>query len=74
MGLFSKEETIVIKVLGMTCPHCAKSVETAVGAVSGVKKAKVGLSDGIVTVTLKDKVDIKLLAAAIDEAGFRADL
>jgi len=73
--MFNKSnETIDIKVLGMTCPHCSKAVETALMAVDGVKKAKVALSDGIVTVTLKNKVDIAILAAAIDGAGYRAEV
>jgi Copper chaperone len=75
MGLFSKSnETVVIKVLGMTCPHCSKAVETALMELEDVKKAKVALADGIVTVTLKKDVDIKILAKAIDEAGFKAEI
>ena len=75
MGLFGNaNETIVIKVLGMTCPHCAKSVETALMELGDVKKAKVALADGIVTVTLKNKVDITIMAKAIEEAGFKADI
>ena len=75
MGLFGKSnETVVIKVLGMTCPHCAKSVETALTELEDVKKAKVALADGTVTVTLKNTLAMEVMANAIEEAGFKADL
>lgn len=62
----------IISVSGMHCAHCAKAVEDALSAVEGISKAKVDLSKGTVTATMKNEVDDKLLIEAINAKGFEA--
>ncbi len=58
------------KVVGMTCGHCVSTVTAAISALEGVESVDVDLSEGLVTVTAKDAVSEKTLAAAIDDAGY----
>jgi copper ion binding protein len=46
MGLFGKgsEETATLKIEGMSCGHCVMRVEKGVGAMPGVKAAKIDLA------------------------------
>jgi Cu+-exporting ATPase len=45
-----KEKKIDLKVTGMTCAMCAKSIETALGEQSGVKSAEVNLASEKVSI------------------------
>ncbi|MDQ1007371.1 copper chaperone CopZ [Streptomyces sp. V4I23] len=60
----------VYDVKGMTCDHCVRAVTSEVSALSGVEQVKVDLSTGEVTVTSKDRLDYREVAAAVDEAGY----
>lgn len=74
MGLFSKNETVVLKVEGMTCQHCSKAVETSLMGLSDVKKVKIDLPTGTVTVTLKKSIDNSVLIKAVENAGYDASI
>lgn len=63
-------ETMDIKVGGMSCQHCQKAVETAVGAVPGVTEATVDLAAGSVKVT--GTFDRQQVVEAIRTAGYEA--
>ena len=43
-------ENSVLRVDGMSCEHCVKSIKTAVGALSGVTEVSVDLTAKTVTV------------------------
>ena len=62
----------IINVSGMHCAHCASAVEEALTAIDGISKAKVDLTKGNVTATMKSDVDDKLIIEAITEKGFEA--
>lgn len=57
----------IIKVEGMHCTHCSARVEKALTALG--YKVSVALDKGEVTV-VKDSVDDKKVANAIEELGF----
>jgi copper chaperone CopZ len=57
-------------VEGMTCAHCAGSVQRQVRAVPGVDDAHVDLSAKTVTVTTAASVADDSIAAAVVEAGY----
>lgn len=60
-----------LNVKGMTCKHCAASVESSIRTVSGVKEAKADLDSDTVSVEYDEtKVLEAALAAAVEEAGF----
>ena len=61
-----------ITIEGMTCGHCAMHVEEALKEVSGVKSAKVNLSEKSATVELDHEVDDGKFKEAIEEVGYKA--
>jgi copper chaperone len=64
-----------LKVTGMTCGHCQKTVEQALKGVNGVYSAVVDLQDGEAEVDFDDDsvTTIRLVAAVVD-AGYGAKL
>lgn len=66
-------ETMVLKVSGMSCGGCVKSVTGVLEALPGVSKAEVSLEKGEATVTYEGgKVSREQMVGAIDDAGFTA--
>jgi len=59
------------KVDGMTCGHCVAAVSTEVAAVPGVETVTVDLATGALTITSTAPVDVDVLRAAVDEAGYQ---
>lgn len=68
----SNEWTLAIK--GMTCASCAGRVENALLNVSGVVTAEINLALETAKVSGVDKVTTKQLIAAVDGAGYQAQL
>ena len=58
------------RVEGMTCGHCASSVQEEVGALAGVTEVAVDLESGRVTVTSAELLDLDAVRAAVEEAGY----
>ena len=58
------------RVEGMTCGHCARSVEQEVSEIAGVEKATVDLSAATVAVESLDEIPEPRLSAAVNEAGY----
>lgn len=53
------------------CEHCVGSIEGAVGALEGIKQAKVDLTDRTVTVDYDpDQVGMDKIVAAIEDQGY----
>ena len=66
-------ENVVIKVGGMSCQGCVKSVTGALTAVPGVAAAEVSLERGEAKVAFDPaQVDVTRLRQAVDDAGFDA--
>ena len=64
---------LTLKVTGMTCGHCQKRVETALGQVPGVFAAVVDLQDGLAEVDYDDDAaTFEDLTAAVARAGYSA--
>lgn len=57
-------------VTGMTCGHCAASVEKELKTIPTVSEVQVDVDSGAVTVTSEHPLDIASVSAAIDEAGY----
>ena len=65
--------TTVLKVKGMSCGGCVKSVTGVLSALPGVSRAEVSLEKGEAVVDYDaDSVTREQLAVAIDDAGFEA--
>ena len=66
-------ETITLKVNGMTCQGCVRSVKKVLQSVSGVAGVEVSLENGEANVSYEPgKVSIERLRAAVDAAGYEA--
>ncbi|MGQ9482612.1 heavy-metal-associated domain-containing protein [Chloroflexus sp.] len=58
------------RVPGVSCQHCVQAVRKEVGALQGVSRVEVDLTNEIVTVVHDDEVDITDIVSAIKEAGY----
>ena len=68
------ENVITLPVGGMTCASCQVHVEKALGGVPGVRDAVVNLATRSARVTLEGGVAPAALVAAIEDAGYDAEL
>ena len=65
---------IELHISGLTCANCVQSIERALGAVNGVKRATVNLAGGRVFVEYDpNQTTIQALHDAIKSAGYRSD-
>lgn len=66
-------ETIELKVEGMDCDGCVKSVTRMLSGVAGVQKVDVSLAEGKASVTYDPaKSGVTELKRAVIRAGFKA--
>jgi len=64
-------ESKMLKVNGMSCEHCVKAVNSALGAIAGVADVVVSLKEG--TVSFKhdpSRAPLETIQAAIIEEGY----
>lgn len=61
-----------LKITGMTCGHCVRSVTGALKAVPGVKAAEVDLESG--SAKVEGDPDPAALLAAVAEEGYQAEV
>jgi mercuric reductase len=66
--------TVELQVTGMTCEHCARTVEKALLGVSGVERPSVSYRDGKAIVHVRNGVDSTALVAAIKAKGYGVQL
>lgn len=59
-----------IRIKGMTCQHCVMAVTRALTAVDGIANVQVDLKTGIATYDETKPVEAKLIAGAIQKAGY----
>ena len=60
----------IMNIEGMCCERCAKRVENALSAVSGVVSADVKLKKNIAVIRSREEVDDEELKSAVTNAGF----
>lgn len=66
--------TATLKVTGMTCQHCVRSVTQALEEHEGVKRADVNLQAGSAVVEYDEsRVTPAELAGAVSEEGYEAE-
>jgi copper chaperone len=65
-------ETVVLKVTGMTCGGCVRSVTNVLKAVPGVASAEVSLEQSQARVSFDpDRTALPQLRKAIEDAGYQ---
>lgn len=66
-------ETVELKVEGMDCEGCVKSVTRMLSGVAGVQKVDVSLAEGRATVTYDPaKAKVPDMKRAVERAGYKA--
>ncbi len=63
-----------LKISGMTCDHCVSHVKSALEGVEGVSGADVSLENHEVELTLSSEVIDADLIAAVETAGYEAEV
>jgi copper ion binding protein len=67
------KSNIELKVEGMTCSGCVRSVEKKLSTVAGVESARVDLGAGKATVEYDDsRAQVDQMIAAVEQIGYRA--
>ena len=60
----------VVNIDGMCCEHCAKRVENALSAVSGVVSATVKFKKKIAVIRSREEVSDEEITKAVTDAGY----
>ena len=63
-------QKIVLRITGMTCAHCAQSVEKALLGIHGVDSVQVSLATNRAEVFLQSSIPTEALLAAVTQAGY----
>ena len=72
MGIESMEQ-VALKINGMTCQGCARSVKRVLESVEGVQSADVSLDRGEARVLYDpSRTTLERMKAAVDGAGYQA--
>lgn len=62
---------VVLDVPGISCSHCKRAIESAIGALNGVRSAVVDVAEKSVTIEYEaDLVSIEALEAVVREEGY----
>ena len=74
--LMQKEgsQTCTIKITGMTCASCVARVEKVLTKFEGIEKVNVNLATETVSLDISDNVDLKDVAKAIEDYGYKLHL
>ncbi|MGH8590835.1 MAG: mercury(II) reductase [Gammaproteobacteria bacterium] len=66
--------TYTLQITGMSCDHCAKSIEDALTGVAGVVEAKVSYDEGTACIKTEVRVDSAKLIRTVQGKGFGAEV
>ncbi len=66
-----QERTVNIRIGGMSCAMCAKTIENSLRRLEGVSDAVVNLADSSARIVIDESVRIEDLKKAIEESGYR---
>lgn len=63
-------EKIEIKVNGMMCEGCENRIKNALSTIKQIEDIHANHTTGIVTLTIKEKIEIKEIEEIINDIGF----
>lgn len=66
--------TLNLRISGMTCNHCATSLQTALGNVAGICSASVSYADRHAAVEVSSGIEADTVIKAVRTAGYEAQL
>ena len=68
------EEKIALKIAGMQCEHCRKSVEKAILAAPGVKGVNGRLAGGAAEIVYEPQpASLEMIIKAVEKAGYKVE-
>jgi periplasmic mercuric ion binding protein len=70
VSLAGADELVNLKIDGMMCPACAKTVKESLSNVKGVNDASIYLKDGHAEVKAKNGTNPKEMCDAVKKAGY----
>lgn len=59
-----------IKIKGMSCDHCVKTVSRVLDSIEGINNVKVDLAKGEATFIEEKPVDVNMIKEQIRKAGY----
>jgi copper chaperone len=62
---------IELKILGITCEHCVRTVKNALYSVEGVSEVDVSLHEQSAKVKAEDHVSFESLKSAVESWGYK---
>ncbi len=62
---------ITVKVQGMSCEHCVRTVKTALMSLEGVSDVQVSLETGLVKITSTRDLPREEIKRAVEEWGYK---
>lgn len=65
---------ITLRITGMTCEHCANTVEEALSGVLDVVSAKVSYHDKVASVTAQSEFNTDTLVRTVKASGYNAEI
>uniref|UniRef100_A0A2K5LJT1 P-type Cu(+) transporter n=1 Tax=Cercocebus atys TaxID=9531 RepID=A0A2K5LJT1_CERAT len=75
LGPSSQVDTSTIRILGMTCQSCVKSIEDRISSLKGIVSMKVSLEQGSATVKyVPSVVSLQQVCHQIGDMGFKASI
>ncbi len=64
---------IEIKIIGMSCKHCARRVAEALSVLPGVRDIRVDLDSGKAFFKSTEDLDPSQISRVVEEAGYRVE-
>jgi copper chaperone CopZ len=73
MGDVSNDQFVLIRIEGMHCHKCERSLQNALVALEGVHEVEVDFASAQASVLFdRDQISVKQLMDAVEAAGYRA--
>ncbi len=62
---------LTVRVQGMSCDHCVRTVKNAIKSLEGVSEVDVSLETGIVRITATREIPKEEIKRAVEEWGYK---
>ncbi len=66
--------SITLRITGMTCEHCARTVEKALSGLPRIVSASVSYDDGLASITAQSEINTDTLVRAVKASGYNAEI
>src|SRR3990170_2211383 len=67
-------DNITLRITGMTCEHCARTIENVLSDLPGIVSASVSYNDGLASVAAQSQIKTDILVGAVKASGYTAEV